>query len=101
MVTDILDLLKKLDIEERGSYVDDFYVIKLKNSDDYGRMYGKLDALTTNLGDPSIGTNTNDSTVNVVTYFETEINDIAYELFLEADFAEDSYELRLTEKGNG
>lgn len=101
MVTDILDLLKKLNIEERGSYVDEFYVIKLKNSDDYDRMYGKLDAETTNLGDPSIGVNTNDSTVGITTYFEAEINDIAYDLFLEADFAEDSYELRITEKDNG
>lgn len=101
MITNILDLLKKLEISERGSYVDEFYVIKLKNSDDYCRMYGKLDATTINLSDPSIGTNTNDSTVNVVSYFETEIDNIVYDLFLEADFNEDSYELRITEKTDG
>lgn len=98
MITDILDLLKKLGIEERGAYEDEFYVIKLKDSDAFGEMYGKLDGETMNLGDPSIGVNTNDTTTDITGYFETDMGDVKYELYLAADFANDSYELRIKEK---
>lgn len=102
MITDILDLLKKLDIEERGAYEDEFYVIRLRNSDAFGEMYGKLDGEATNLGDPSIGVNTNDTTTDITGYFETDMGDATYELYLMADFANDAYELRIKEKaGDG
>jgi hypothetical protein len=102
MITDILDLLKKLGIEERGTYEDEFYVVKLKDSDAFGEIYGRLDGEATNLGDPSIGVNTNDTTTDITGYFEADMGDVTYKLYLTADFADDIYELRIKEKaGDG
>ena len=39
----IKDVLDKLDIHEAGTYKNHFYVIPLKDSNDYARMYTKLD----------------------------------------------------------
>ena len=43
MNSNITDILKKLDLSNRGYYDNHFYIINLENSDDYARTYTKLD----------------------------------------------------------
>ena len=43
MTNDIKNILKRLDIEDSGRYENHFYVITLKDSNAYARMYTKLD----------------------------------------------------------
>lgn len=98
MLTDIEGILKKLDIKERGYYDDSFYVIQLKDSDDYARMYSHLDKVAINTENPSIGKNTSNNTVKITNYFEFEFENVLHDIFLIADFNEDTYLLKIGEK---
>ena len=97
MISDITPVLKRLNIKIPGRYEDGFYIIKLKDSDDYASMYSKLDELAVNTEDPSFGKNTNDTTIKITNYFETEIDGVAFDLFLIADFDTDDYQLKIKE----
>lgn len=91
----VQDILDRLEIESTGRYENHFYIIDLENSDEYARMYTKLSKNAINIEYPTFGTNTSDSTVKITNYFEIEEDDITYRLFLIANFAEDSYYLKL------
>lgn len=95
---DIKNVLKKLNLEEAGKYENHFYIIPLADSNEYARMYTKLENVAVNTEYPVFSTNTNNTTTKAINYFETEDNNITYNLFLIADFDEDKYYLKIGEK---
>ena len=99
-MTNIKNILKRLDIQETGSYQDHFYVINLKDSNDYARMYTKLDKNAINTEYPEFAKNTNETTTKITNYFEIEENNITYDIFLFADFNRDAYYLKIAERNN-
>ncbi len=98
MTNNITTLLKKLGIKDTGKYDNHFYVIQLADSDDYARYYTKLDELAINQEDPGFGTNTNNTTIKVTNYFEIEVDNVKYQLFLIANFNDDTYYLKIKEQ---
>lgn len=88
-------ILTRLDIQETGSYDNHFYVIPLDNSNDYAKMYTKLEKNAINTEYPTFGTNSNNATVKITNYFELEIDNEKYLLFLIADFNKDDYYLKI------
>lgn len=98
MISDITPVLKRLNIKIPGRYDDGFYIIKLRDSDDYVSMYSNLDDLAINTEDPGFGKNTNNTTVKITNYFETEIDGVTFDLFLIADFDTDEYQLKIKER---
>ncbi len=98
MTSDIRDVLKKLKLSDTGRYENHFYIINIKDSDDYAKMYTKLDQNAVNTEYPDFATNSNKSTVKVTNYFELEVNNYKYDLFLIADFDKDKYYLKISER---
>lgn len=98
MTTNIKEILKTLDITKTGSYKNHFYVIDLEDSDEYARMYTKLSKNAINTESPNFGTNTNNTTVKVTNYFELDLENITYNIFLIADFDKDTYYIKIGEK---
>ena len=97
-MTNIKNVLDKLDIHETGTYKNHFYVIPLKDSNDYARMYTKLDKNAINTEFPEFAKNTNESTTKITNYFETELENVTYDIFLFADFNEDAYYVKIAER---
>ena len=91
----VKDILTKLTIEETGVYDNHFYIIKIENSDEYAKIYTKLEKNAINTEYPTFGTNTSDSTVKITNYFELEVDNNKYLLFLIADFNKDEYYLKI------
>ena len=98
MMTNIKDILKKLDITETGSYENHFYIIPLKDSNAYAKMYTKLDKNAINTEYPEFAKNTNEATTKITNYFEIDVDDITYDLFLFADFINGKYYLKIAER---
>jgi len=99
MTTSIKDVLKRLDIAKTGSYDNHFYVIPLKDSNEYAKMYTKLDKNAINTEYPEFTKNSAGSTTRVVNYFELEIDAVVYDLFLFANFDTGKYYLKISERG--
>lgn len=97
-MTSIAGLLKNLDIQADGSYDNQFYVVNLKDSNDYARMYTKLEKNAINTENPSFGVNSANNTTKVTTYFTVDYENITYNLFLIADFDKEKYYLKIGEK---
>lgn len=98
MISDIEKILARLNLKATGYYDDQFYIIPIKDSDEYAKMYTLLDENAINTEYPNFGINTNKSTVNITNYFEIEEDSITYNLFLIANFKDDKYYLRIGEK---
>ena len=98
MKNNIKDNLKRLEIEDLGRYDNHFYVIPLADSNEYARMYTKLDKNAINTEYPEFTSNTNNSTEKIVNYFELEENEITYNIFLFADFKNEKYYVKIGEK---
>lgn len=98
MTINITDILKKLEIAETGKYDNHFYVINLNNSDEYAKMYTKLSKNAINTEYPGFGVNTNNTTTKITNYFELELDNITYNIFLIADFDKDTYYIKIGEK---
>jgi len=98
MITNIKDILAKLDISEAGRYDDHFYVIQLKDSNDYAKMYTKLDKNAVNTEYPEFAKNTSEATTKITNYFEIEVDSVTYNIFLFADFKEGKYYVKIGEK---
>jgi len=98
MTNDIKNLLKKLNIKDTGYYNNHFYVIELSDSDEYSRYYTKLDELAINQEEPGFGVNTNNTTVKITNYFEIEVDNVNYQLFLIANLDNDTYYLKIKEQ---
>ena len=86
MTSDIRPILKRLEIEDTGRYDNHFYVIDLADSNEYARMYTKLDKNAINTEYPEFTSNSNSATVKIVNYFELEESNVTYNIFLFADF---------------
>lgn len=97
-MTNIKNVLKRLELEDSGRYDNHFYVIPLANSNEYAKMYTKLDKNATNTEYPEFTSNSSNSTIKVVNYFELEEDEIVYNIFLFANFKEDKYYIKIGEK---
>lgn len=91
----IKNILARLNIEETGTYNNQFYIIDIADSDEYAKMYSKLSKNAINTEFPTFGTNTNNSTIKVTNYFELEEDNETYNIFLIADFDQDKYYLKI------
>jgi hypothetical protein len=91
----VKDILTRLGIEETGKYDNHFYIIQIADSNEYAKMYTKLEKNAINTEYPTFGTNTSNSTVKITNYFELEENNTKYLLFLIADFDKDEYYLKI------
>ena len=100
MVNDITEILKKLNIKDTGTYHNHFYIIDLEDSDAYARMYTNLEKNAINTEYPTFGKNTADTTVKITNYFEISEKNVDYLIFLQADFDNDKYTLKISEETN-
>lgn len=91
-------VLKKLKINKKGRYDNHFYIIPLEDSNDYARMYTTLNTNAVNTEFPEFEKNSNNTTTKVINYFETEVDNKAYNIFLFANFEENTYYLKISEK---
>lgn len=98
MTSNISKLLKRLELEDTGTYENQFYIVPIEDSNAYAKMYTKLSKNAINTEFPDFGTNTSDSTVKVTNYFEVEEESVAYNIFLIANFTEDTYYLKIGER---
>ena len=98
MTSDIRDVLRKLKIQDTGRYDNHFYIIDLADSNEYAKMYTTLDQNAINTEYPEFTKNTNNSTVKVINYFELDVDNYTYDLFLIADFDKDKYYLKIGER---
>jgi hypothetical protein len=86
------ELLSKLGLSETGDYgKDNVYTVDLKDSDEYGKVYSKLDKSEEfyEIEDSSLLTIHNSSIV-----YEND----KYEVILISDFDQDTYKLTIKEK---
>ena len=98
MISDIKNVLARLEIDNTGSYDNHFYVIPLADSDEYARVYTKLDKNAINTEYPEFTQNTNNTTTRIINYFEIEEDTISYNIFLFADFDNEKYYIKIGEK---
>lgn len=98
MISDIKNILKRLEIEETGRYENHFYIIPLADSNEYARMYTKLDKNAINTEYPEFTANSSNSTTRIINYFEVEEDEIIYNIFLFADFKNEKYYIKIGEK---
>lgn len=91
----VKDILTRLDIEDTGKYDNHFYIINIEDSDEYAKVYTKLNKNAINTEYPTFGTNKSDATVKITNYFELEEDNNKYLLFLIADFDKDEYYLKI------
>ena len=91
----IKQILDRLEIELTGKYENHFYKINLEDSDEYAKIYTKLEKNAINTEFPSFGSNTNKATVKITNYFELELDNEKYLLFLIADFQTGEYYLKI------
>jgi len=98
MVIDTGAILKKLGLNKKGHYDNQFYIIPLDNSDEYAKVYTLLNKNAVNTEYPNFGTNTNNSVVKITNYFEIDEDNVTYNIFLIADFDNDNYYIKIGEK---
>ena len=89
------NILTRLELEPVGRYDNRFYIIEIENSDEYAKIYTKLEKNAINTEFPSFGSNSNKATVKITNYFELELNNEKYLLFLIADFQTGEYYLKI------
>jgi lipopolysaccharide export LptBFGC system permease protein LptF len=98
MISDIKNVLARLELDKTGAYDNHFYVIPLADSNDYAKVYTKLDKNAINTEYPEFTQNTNNTTTRIVNYFELEEDSITYNIFLFADFDNEKYYVKIGEK---
>jgi hypothetical protein len=91
----VKNILTRLGIKDTGKYDNRFYIINFEDSDEYARVYTKLEKNAINTEYPTFGTNSSNSTVKITNYFELEEGNDKYILFLIADFEADKYYLKI------
>lgn len=97
-MTDIKNVLQRLELENPGRYENHFYIIPLADSNEYARTYTKLDKNAINTEYPEFTSNSNNATEKIVNYFEIEEDEITYNVFLFADFKNEKYYVKIGEK---
>ena len=98
MTNSITSILKRLEIDDTGRYENHFYIIQLNDSNEYAKMYTKLDKNAINTEYPEFTSNSSHATEKIVNYFELEENEITYNIFLFADFKNEKYYIKIGEK---
>ena len=98
MMTNIKDILDKLHFKEDGYFEDSYYIIPLKDSDAYAKAYTTLNRYAVNTEYPDIAVNAGNYTTGVTNYFETEVDNLQYNISLNADFDKDVYTVKIGEK---
>ncbi len=98
MTNSIKSILQRLGIDDTGRYENHFYIISLENSNEYAKMYTKLDKNAINTEYPEFTANSSNATEKIVNYFELEESEITYNIFLFADFKNDKYYVKIGEK---
>lgn len=98
MISDIKNLLNRLELENTGYYENHFYVIPIANSNEYAKAYTKLDKNAINTEYPEFTKNSNNNTTKIINYFEIDEDTMTYNIFLFADFAADKYYIKIGEK---
>lgn len=98
MTSNIKNILNRLGLDDTGRYENHFYIITLEDSNDYAKMYTKLDKAAINTEYPEFTLNSSNTTTKVVNYFELEENEIVYNIFLFADFKNEKYYIKIGEK---
>lgn len=91
----VKNILNRLEINSTGKYDNHFYIIDIEDSNEYAKVYSKLEKNAINTEFPTFGTNTSNTTVKITNYFELEEDSKKYLLFLIADFANDRYYLKI------
>ena len=89
MTNKIKEVLKKLKIDKTGTYENHFYIVNLENSNEYAKFYTQLEDNAINTEYPNFETNTSGTTTKAINYFELDLDNITYNIFLIADFNED------------
>ena len=92
---DIKAVKKKLGIEEPGRYENDTYIIELKDSNGWARYISILDEKAVPDGYPEYSVDSSDTDF-WTEYYRTEIDGTTYLLILEADLANNRYQLRIS-----
>ena len=98
MISDIKNILFRLELDKTGYYDNQFYVIPLENSAEYARAYTLLDKNAINTEYPEFTKNSSNNTIKVINYFEITESNITYNIFLFADFEEDKYFIKTGER---
>lgn len=91
-------VLDKLHLGNSGKWDNKFYIISINDSDEYAKIYSKLDSYAVNTEFPNFGVNERNKTTKCTCYFETEVENQEYNIFLIADFNSDTYYLKIGEK---
>lgn len=99
MTNDITEILDKLGLGKERTYDNGFYVIDIDNSDDYARYQTRLSKIANDSENPSQELNTNDTLVKWTSYYTIEVNNKTYNLFLIADFDDNTYQLKIGKAG--
>ena len=91
----IKNILARLEIDKTGAYDNHFYVINIEDSNEYAKIFTKLEKNAINTEYPTFGTNSSNTTVKITNYFEIEEDSINHLIFLIADFSEDKYYMKI------
>lgn len=94
---DATEVLKKIKLNKKGRYENHMYVIELEDSNEYAKMYTHLSDNAINTEFPNFDSNSNDTTIKVTNYFEIDINNQTYNIFLIADFDAERYYIKIGE----
>lgn len=96
-MSSISKLLDQLHLDKTGHYDNKCYIIPLASSDEYAKIYSRLNKYAVNTEYPNIQKNESNIITDVVNYFEATVDDKPYDLFLMADFINDVYKLKIKE----
>lgn len=97
MSDDITEILDKLGFAKEGRYENGFYVIDIDNSNEYARYQTRLSKIAIDSENPSQELNTSNSLVRWTDYYTMEVNNREYNLFLIADFDNNTYQFKIKE----
>lgn len=105
-MNNIKALLKKLKLKDyEGQFDNGFFVINLKDSDEYAKVYSTLSETAVNTEFPNFGTSksideksNSKSVIKITNYFEVDDETTTYNIFLIANFEDDLYYLKIGEK---
>lgn len=95
---EISEVLKKLDLPNTGRYENQFYILPIEDSNEYAKIYTKLDERAVNTEFPNFSARTDNAVTKVTNYFELATEDSTFLLFLIGNLDEDTYYLKITEK---
>lgn len=98
MLDNIKNVLKKLEIEDLGRYDNHFYILDLADSNEYAKMYTKLSNNATNTEYPYLDFDKKKLTTGITNYFELDLENLVYNIFLVGDFDKDKYYVKIGER---